>query len=137
SPLKLKAVRARMVQSGLCRGVVNRRVARVVRAFKWAVSEELIPESTWRALTTVRGLERGRCKVRETVPVGPVNPDHVRAVLPHVLPPVRAMIELQRLTGARPGEVCILRDCDVDRSGPVWLYRPTRHKTTHKGKDRL
>jgi hypothetical protein len=34
SPLKLKAVRTRMVQSGLCRGVVNRRVARVVRAFK-------------------------------------------------------------------------------------------------------
>ena len=37
SPLKLKAVRQRMIDAGLCRGVVNQRVGRIVRMFKWAV----------------------------------------------------------------------------------------------------
>ena len=32
------------------------------------------------------------------------------------------MIELQRLTGMRPGEVVIMRTCDLERSGDVWAY---------------
>jgi integrase len=46
------------------------------------------------------------------------------------------MIQLQRLTGARPGEVVIMRTCDVDTSGEVWLYAPSRHKTQHHGRVR-
>ena len=65
SPLKLKAVRQKMIDAGWSRGVVNRRVSRLVHLFKWAVSEELVPEGTWRALTTVAGLERGRTAARE------------------------------------------------------------------------
>jgi integrase len=137
SPLKLKAVRQRMIDADLCRGVVNQRAGRIVRVFKWGVSEEMIPESVWRSLTTVRGLERGRTDARETEPVKPVADAVVDATLPYVLPPVRAMIRLQRLTGMRPGEACIMRACDIDMSGPVWLYRPRVHKTTHKGKDRV
>jgi integrase len=47
------------------------------------------------------------------------------------------MIRLQRLTGARPGEVCALRGCDLDTTGEVWLYRPAMHKTAHRGKERV
>jgi integrase len=47
------------------------------------------------------------------------------------------MIQLQRLTGARPGEVCSMRACDIDMSGKVWLYRPAQHKTRHRGKERV
>jgi integrase len=137
SPLKLKAVRGRMVDAGLSRGVVNQRIGRIVRMFKWAVSEELVTESTWRALTTVRGLERGRSTARETEPVGPVADAVVDATLPFLTVPVRAMVKLQRLTGARPGEVCQMRGCDLDTTGAVWLYRPPRHKTAHRGKPRV
>ena len=49
---------------------------------------------------------------------------------------VSDMVEFQRATGARPTEVCILRPCDIDRSGDVWIYRPESHKTEHHGKDR-
>ena len=45
-----------MIDGDLCRRVVNQRVARIVRMYKWAVCEEIVPETTWRALTTVRGL---------------------------------------------------------------------------------
>ncbi len=85
----------------------------------------------------MRGLERGRCDARETEPVKPVPEAHVRAVLPFLLPPVQAMVELQLVTGARPGEVRILRACDIDMTGDVWLYRPQTHKTRHRGKERV
>src|SRR5262249_25099753 len=44
-PLALKAVRRDMVSRGWCRRLVNQRVGRVKRVFKWAASEELIPVS--------------------------------------------------------------------------------------------
>ena len=47
------------------------------------------------------------------------------------------MVRLQRLTGCRPEEICILRPCDVDRSSEVWAYRPTSHKMSHCGRDRV
>lgn len=137
SPLRLKAVRQRMIASGLCRTVINQRVGRIVRMFRWSVSEELVPETVYRALTSVRGLEKGRCDAREGEPVRPVPEEAVEAVMSHVLPPVRALIRLQRLTGARPGEVCAMRPCDIDMTGTVWLYRPARHKMKHRGKDRV
>ncbi len=147
SPLKLKAVRQIMIdgyehpkygsQHALCRGVINHRVARILRIFKWAVSEELVQAEVYQALKTVRGLERGRSLARETDPVAPVNLDVVEKTLPYLLLPVQALVRLQMLTGARPGEVCIMRGCDLDASGPVWLYRPRSHKTVHRGKPRI
>jgi integrase len=47
------------------------------------------------------------------------------------------MVELQRLTGMRPGEVCRMRLAEVDRSGAVWAYRPEQHKTKHHEKERV
>jgi integrase len=60
----------------------------------------------------------------------------VDAVQPFVSPQVWAIIQLQRLTGARAGELVILRPADVDTSGEVWLYTPTDHKTAHHGHER-
>ena len=50
SPLALKVVRQRMVDSGLSRGVINQRIGRIRRKFKWAVGEELIPPTLYQAL---------------------------------------------------------------------------------------
>jgi integrase len=52
-PLKLKAVRQKMIGSGWCRRLINQRVARIVRMFKWAVAEELVPPSVYQALKAV------------------------------------------------------------------------------------
>ena len=121
----------------LSRGLINRRIGRIVRMFKWGVAEEIVPESVWRALTTVRGLEKGRAAVREAEPVGPVAVEVVEATLPYLLPPVRALAELQLLTGMRPGEASLMRGCDLDTTSNVWLYRPSHHKTRHRGKERV
>jgi integrase len=57
--------------------------------------------------------------------------------MPFMQSAVAAMVQLQLLTGARPGEICIIRACDLDTSGRVWLYRPASHKTEHHGHERL
>jgi integrase len=43
------------------------------------------------------------------------------------------MIKLQRLTGMRPGEVVIIRRCDIDMTGDVWIYEPFDHKNRWRG----
>jgi integrase len=136
-PLALRAVREAMVKGGLSRGTVNARVNRVRRVFKWAASFELVPESVHRALATVAGLQAGRTGAPEGEGVKPVAEGHVRATAPHLPAPVRAMAELQLLTGMRVGEVIVMRAIDLTMSGPVWTYRPARHKNKYRGKDRV
>ena len=51
SPTKLKAVREKMVQSGLTRTTINRHIGRIKRLFKWAVENELISPSVCHGLT--------------------------------------------------------------------------------------
>ena len=121
-PLALKAVRQHMIASGLCRGVINNRVNRIKRFFRWAVSEELLPPSVYEGVRTVGGLRFGRTEARETEPVKPVPDAWVEAVLPYMSRQVAAMVNVQRLTGMRPCEVVIMRACDIDMSGDIWIY---------------
>ncbi len=136
-PKALKLVRAEMVRSGLARTTVNGRVNRIRRAFKWAASEELIPESIASALTSVAGLEKGRSAARESKGVAPVPVEHVEAVLPHLMPAVAALVRLQLLTGMRPGEACQMRGCDLTPGEPTWEYRPSGHKNAWRGIERV
>lgn len=129
-PLALQAVRQKMVDAGWCRSVVNKRVVRCRGVFRWAVSRELVPVELVTALECVPGLEKGRTDAPEAEPVEPAPMADVRAALPFLDRHQRAMAELQVLTGMRPGEVCGLKICEVDRSGPVWVFRPGAHKTT-------
>lgn len=135
-PKALKAVRAAMVADGLARTTVNNRIRKIKMAFAWAVEEELLPGSVHYALSAVKGIRRGKEGVRETEPVKPVADDHVTATLAQLHEPVRSMVEVQRLTGMRPGEVFVMRTGDIDRTGPIWVYSPRRHKTTNSGKAR-
>lgn len=136
-PRALAAVREAMVGAGWCRTLVNRRMDRIKRAFKWATSQELIPVTTYEALRTLTGLQKGRTAARESDPVKPVAVSHVTATLPHLTPHLRAMAELQLLTGMRPGEAAALRVEEIDRTGDVWLFRPAEHKTAHRGQERV
>jgi len=135
-PLALRTVREEMVKIGWCRRHVNFQVSRIKRVFRWATENELIPGNVYHALQAVAGLRRGRSGARESEPVKPVPMEDVEAVRPYVNRQVWAMVQLQLCTGARSGELVILRPCDVDRSGDVWVYSPARHKTAHHGHER-
>ncbi|MGE5610668.1 MAG: tyrosine-type recombinase/integrase [Bacillota bacterium] len=132
-PLALRTLQHEMIQLGWCRGFINQQTKRVRRMFKWAVGQELVPSGVFHGLQAVEGLRRGRTEARETEPVKPVPEAQIAATLKHVAPPVAAMINLQLLTGMRPGEVVIMRGVDIDTTGNIWVYRPQWHKTQHHG----
>jgi integrase len=131
-PRALKTLRARFIEQGHCRKHVNQLTSRVKHVIRWAVSEELIPASVIHGLETVAGLKRGRSESPESEPVRPVASAHIDGIEPHVSSQVWAMIQLQIFSGARPGEVVIMRPVDLDTTGRVWLYRPKTHKTAYR-----
>jgi len=126
-----------MVDRGWVRKQVNRQVGRVRQMFKRGVVLGLVNESTWRALGAVEGLRKGKTKAKDNPKIRPVGKARIEAVRPHVAAPVWAMIQLQRLTGMRGGEVTIMRGVDMDVGGDIWTYEPATHKTEHQGRDRI
>lgn len=121
----------------------------VKRMFKWGVATKRVRVEQYQELLTVEGPRRG--KVREPRPVEPADPAPGVAVLPLLRPPTRAILQLMRLSVARPDELCRMRPKDVHRDGQVrlpvagvvdldaakvWVYLPDGHKTTHLSKPR-
>lgn len=131
-PKSLKAYQTHQVRTGITRRYVNDQVSRIKRLFRWAVGEELVPKDMYHGLQAVVGLSYGRGG-RETDDVAPVSDDDVDAIKPFVSSQVWAMIQLQRLTAARPSEVIQMRAVDLDMSGEVWRYSPASHKNSHRG----
>lgn len=136
-PRQLKAVREKFLAAGHARKHINANIQRIGRMFRWAAAEGMIPPDVPQALAMVPGLRKGHTTARETEKVRPADPKLVAATLPLLPPVVRAMVELQQVTGMRPGELCILRPGDIDRSQEVWEYTPRSHKTDHRDQERV
>ncbi|WP_162668747.1 hypothetical protein [Gemmata massiliana] len=131
-PRSLKNVRQAMIEVGWSRKLVNQRVGRVKRVFKWAASEELLPVAVFQSLATVTGLQAGRTEAEECDPVKPVADSAVDATLSQLNRHVAGLVMFQRRTGCRPGEACRVRSCDLDMTQTVWVYCPPQHKTAHR-----
>lgn len=146
-PVKLAAVRAEMVKLKWSRGYINKCTDEIRRCWRWACgTQELVPGETVHKLEAFPPLERGETSAPEAVRVRPVPEAHLEATLPHLGRIVRAMVELQLLTGMRSTEVLRMRPVDVDRSGRlpqpmgrdlclpgIWLYCPVEHKNDWRG----
>ena len=135
-PLALKAVRQQMVDKGWVRDTVNAAVGRVRRIFKHAVADELIAPSILQRLQAVSPLLMGRTEAPDLPPRTAVPESAIEAVKGRVSDLVKDLIDLQRLTGARSGELLGLTTGAIDRSGDVWLAELTDHKTAHHGQSR-
>ncbi len=127
-----------MVDNDCSRSYINMHIGKIKLMFRWGVSEEVVDEAVLRRLESIRGEQIGSSDARETEPVAPVADDVIESTLPHMGTMIQTMVKLQRLTGMRPGELCDLREADLEPlEGGLYLYRPERHKTKHKGKKRL
>jgi integrase len=98
----------------------------------------LVPGSVYEDLLAVKGLRNGTPGVRETTKVRPVPLDHIKAVLAKAPAMLKAMVLFAYSTGARPGEVCALKPCHLDRSRTPWIYSvpPDANRTEHRDQDR-
>jgi integrase len=141
--------KARGTVIGWNRGVVMRRVRRIMQAWAWLEKHKLLPAGSAAQLKTASKLPRKAPGVRLPVKRRGSTRTELDAVLPHVQRgrrhrPCAAMLEAQWLCGCRSAEIRLMRPCDIDReAGPVidgvkvWLYRPQKHKTEHLGNSRV
>lgn len=136
-PTELREVQAHFVTLGWSRRVVNKQIQRILRMVKWAVGQPLVESSVLVGLQAVPPLKRGRTKAVDYARIKPVDQKAIEAIRPHTSPVIMAMVDLQRLTGMRPAEVCNLRTCDLSMDGDVWEYRIEEHKTAHHDRERV
>jgi integrase len=132
-PSLLKKVREEIVKSRrFCRRTANRCVNSIITIFRWGVENDLVLETTWRALKAVRPLQKGDLGTFEHEERQPVPDDVVRRTLPFMPPTLRAMVQLQRLLGMRPNEIFNMRvgDIDTTNGNGLWYYRPGSYKTS-------
>jgi integrase len=137
-PVALDELRERMIDElDWSRKYLNKQVSRIRSMFKWASAKEILEATIPAALRELAGLKKGRTQARETKRVRVVSDSVVEMTLPELPETVADMVRIQRLTSARPGEICSIAPTDVDTSSEVWTYRPAAHKTEHYEKDRV
>ncbi|MEM7576062.1 MAG: site-specific integrase [Planctomycetota bacterium] len=131
----LVAIQDELVIDGLARNTVKGRINIIRAMFKWAANRDLVEPAVAGGLSVFQHLD-DRTDTPKWTKKQPVPDADFDAVLPHLSPVVRAMVQLQRESGMRSGEVCWLTPGQVDTRGAVWVYSPTHHKMIHKGKPR-
>ncbi|QEL19092.1 tyrosine-type recombinase/integrase [Limnoglobus roseus] len=142
--LEWAEVREAMVKRGWCRKLINQRWGRIVFGLR-QLSEEGLVEPTVVLLAGLKSLRPGRTAAPDRPPVLSVSLDTVRATQKELNPVVRDLVELQLLTGGRPGEVRQLRFGDLvwddprpgGGGGTPVAIRPLRHKKAYLGRERL
>lgn len=140
TPLKLLELR-NVFADRWTRKSANKQLSRIRGMFKWGVSRELIPLTVYQALLTVESLRRGQIsesgqQARESERVQPVPDDVIDATIAELPTHLADMVRIQRLTAMRPGELLIMRGCDIDRTKQTWIYTPGQHKTEHMEQSR-
>lgn len=136
-PQQFKAVRQKLIAAGGARTTINAYMKRIVRMFKWAAAEGMLPASVHDTLKLIPSLRRGRTEARETDPIKPVPEGVVTATIKHLTPVVADMVRAQLLIGCRPGEICKLTPAMINRTEDVWIATLGEHKTAHHGHTRL
>jgi integrase len=115
---------------------VNGRLHCIKAACKWARERDLISAEVLADVLAVQPLRIGRCEAKAPREVKPVEWDVVERTKAKLPPTVCDMIDVQWLTGMRPGEVCSMRGMEIDSRGDMPIYSPSSHKLEHKNKKR-
>ena len=121
----------------LARTTINGRIGEMRTMLKWATKRRYVPASALAGAQAVEYLKPGRSPAYETDPVKPVRYEVVEKVANHARTVLRAMIWTQLYCGCRPGELVIMRPCDITFGDRIWKYEPSRHKTEHLNKRRV
>ncbi len=121
----------------LRRSTINQAVSSVKRIFKWAVGEELLPETVAFAVSVVSPLMEGETEAPEPQAVGTVEDKVIEATCKHLPPMLADVVHLLRMTGARPSEVLNLTPGHiVVTDDTLWTAPLSKHKNSKRGKYR-
>ena len=135
-PIALKDCRDEFRAADYDRNYINVLTRYIVDAFKFGVANELVSEGVAVRLTFVKPLKPG--DARENAPREDVPDSEILKTLPHLLPTIRDMVILQRISGMRPSELFRMTlEQFVKRDPDGWVYMPFKHKTQIHNKSRV
>lgn len=120
----------------LSRSYVNACLGKVRRWVRWAADLDYVSSTIDSELRLVRPLQPFRTRAKETNIPPPPTLAALDQILPFVPKPARDVLQLVRLTGARPSELLNLTNAEVHVDSRPRLI-PLQHKTAHKGKTRI
>jgi integrase len=135
-PKAAKEFREIRIAKSVSRQFINKVMSHVKRFVKWCVSEELMNGDQYQSISCIEPLKAGRTKLREAEPIKPVELAVVDATIEKLPGVVADMVRLQRLTAARPAEICAITPGMVVRSNEVWEIQFEQHKNSWRGKSR-
>ncbi|MDA0282482.1 MAG: hypothetical protein O3B13_21780, partial [Planctomycetota bacterium] len=72
-PLKLQALRAKMIDAGWRRKSINKQIGRIRRMFRWGVCQEIVTPEVLTSLNSLTGLGAGRSKAIESACVATIS----------------------------------------------------------------
>lgn len=153
-PIALTRLQQIMIERGYTRRYINDNTSRIKRIFKWGVSRELVDVAVHQGISTVEGIQHGRTAARESTKIRPVSDEIVDATLLNLPQLVADMVRIQKLTGARPCEVRLMKRAEIHHSMEslervidsdfhftwtpgIWVYYPSSHKTQHHNRMRV
>ncbi|MDO4857185.1 MAG: tyrosine-type recombinase/integrase [Thermoguttaceae bacterium] len=135
-PIALKDCREQFLAADYDRNYINALTRYIVDTFKFGVANELVSEGVAVRLTFVKPLKQG--EARENAPREEVPDSEIIKTLPHLLPTIRDMVILQRISGMRPSELFRMTlEQFVKRDPDGWVYMPFKHKTQIHNKSRV
>jgi len=88
----------------------------------------------------VPALKRGKTRAYEKPPRQDVPDEVIDQTLPHLLPTIRDMVQVQRWASMRPSEVFRMKPGEIDTGYKtddgivIWMYAPGVHKSTWREK---
>lgn len=117
-----------LASRGYARKTIRDHSNRVLQLIRFGAERGLVSGEQWDRLRAAKKIRRGAGMGKASKKKKPVSDSDMRATFPHlhkreeVRSMLQSMIELQRLIGLRPREICVMRGCDLDQSCDEWLY---------------
>lgn len=138
----LTHTRTQLLKRECKRVYINQSMLRLRRMFRWALTEELLPNDDalriLGAFAAIGPLTRNRSEAKESERKRVIDLASVRLAMPYIKSDAaRDVLTILMCSGARVGEVLCLRSCDLeDDDGNLWAM-PKYHKTAHHGTRRF
>ena len=129
------------VQHGVSRQYCNMLMSYVRAMLKWGIVRKLVSSQVYGEAKLIPALKKGKTRAPEKPKRQDVPDEVINRTLDYLLPTLRDMVRVQRLSGAmRPSEVCRMKPSEIDREYTtddgvvIWMYTPGTHKNDWREK---
>lgn len=117
----------------ICRDTINKKVNVIKQMIDFIVNWEK-ESAELLQVKSLKPIKKGDEKFFDYPEVEPADWNDVKKLFPYVSSMIQDMLTIIRFTGARPGEVRVMRPGDIDRSDHnIWIYTLAEHKTERFG----